>query len=94
VLDAKDAIDPRKVRLCSVDAATGLKAPIVFLIGAAELVEREQDLQLPPEQREEWVRDNTRRLYMAFTRADHSLVITWVGEPPECLARLTEHLYD
>lgn len=87
LVNAKDAIDPRKIRLCSLDAATGLEAPIVFLIGAAELVEREQDLQLPPEQREELVRDNTRRLYMAFTRAGQRLVITWVGELPECLER-------
>lgn len=84
-MDAKDVIDPRKIRLYRVDVATDLEVPIVVLIGAAEPLQREQNLQLPPEQREELVRDNTRRLYMAITRAGHQLVITWVGDPPECL---------
>ena len=86
VVDAKEMSGPAKVRLCSVDAATGLEAPIVFLIGAAELVEREQDLQLSAEQRAELLRDNTRRLYMAFTRAGMRLVITWVGDVPTSMA--------
>lgn len=48
----------------SPSCGSALIAPIVFLIGAVELVEREQDLRLTPEQREELARDNTRRLYM------------------------------
>lgn len=48
-MDAKDVIDPRKIRLYRVDVATDLEVPIVVLIGAAEPLEREQNLQLPPE---------------------------------------------
>jgi hypothetical protein len=80
IVDAKETASPGKIRLCSLDAATGLEAPVVFLVGAAELLEREGDLQLATEQREELIRDNTRRLYMAFTRAGLRLVITWTGQ--------------
>ena len=84
--DARKSAALRAVRVCSIDAATGLEAPIVFLIGAAELLEKEADLQMAPEQREELRRDNTRRLYMAFTRAGLRLFITWVGKVPDILA--------
>lgn len=83
--DARKPAVARAVRVCSIDAATGLEAPIVFLIGGAELLEREAGLQMSPEQREELRRDNTRRLYMAFTRAGLRLFVTWVGSAPEVL---------
>lgn len=88
VSDARNATTTPSVRVCSIDAATGLEAPIVFVIGASELLEREEDLQLAPDQRVELRRDNTRRLYMAFTRAGQRLVITWVGKLPRALERL------
>jgi len=88
--DARKAAVTRAVRVCSIDAATGLEAPIVFLIGGAELLEKEDDLQMSPEQRAELRRDNTRRLYMAFTRAGARLFITWVGPVPEVLNRRME----
>jgi superfamily I DNA/RNA helicase len=86
VCDARKTAVTRAVRVCSIDAATGLEAPIVFVIGASELLEREEDLQLGPDQRMEVRRDNTRRLYMAFTRAGQRLVITWVGALPSIWA--------
>lgn len=86
VCDARKTAVARAVRVCSIDAATGLEAPIVFVIGASELLEREEDLQLGPDQRMELRRDNTRRLYMAFTRAGQRLVITWVGALPSVWA--------
>jgi superfamily I DNA/RNA helicase len=73
------------IRVCGLDAATGLEAPIVFLVGAAELLEAEGDLQISADQRVELRRDNTRRLYMAFTRAGQRLIITWVGAVPTSL---------
>lgn len=82
VADARQTSGRGRVRVCSIDGATGLEAPIVFLIGGAELLEREDDLQLPADQREELRRDNTRRLYMGFTRAGLKLFITWVGALP------------
>ena len=81
--DARHASGRGKLRVCGIDAATGLQAPIVFVIGGAELLEREGDLQMSADQREELCRDNTRRLYMGFTRAGLKLCITWTGKVPE-----------
>ncbi len=83
VVDAREAdAGGERVRVCGLDGATGLEAPTVFLLGTAALIERERDLQLTAEQKTELRRDNTRRLYMAFTRAGLKLVITWVGPVP------------
>lgn len=85
VVDAKATGTTNAIRVCGLDAATGLEAPIVFVVGAAELLEAEEDLQLSRDQRGELRRDNTRRLYMAFTRAGQRLLITWTGKAPfEC----------
>ncbi len=82
VADAKQTSSQGKLRVCSIDGATGLEAPIVFVVGGAELLEAEEDLQMSSDQRAELRRDNTRRLYMAFTRAGVKLVVTWTGELP------------
>lgn len=82
VADAKQTSSRGKLRVCSIDGATGLEAPIVFVVGGAELLEAEEDLQMSSDQKEELLRDNTRRLYMGFTRAGMKLVVTWTGELP------------
>lgn len=82
VADARAAHQQAGIRVSALDAATGLEAPIVFVIGAAALTAAEDDLQLSPDQKAEIVRDNTRRLYMAFTRAGMRLVVTWIGQLP------------
>ncbi|MBK8986188.1 MAG: hypothetical protein IPM39_08920 [Chloroflexi bacterium] len=80
--------DPKnQIRVCSLDAATGLESPIVFLMGAHELYEQEQSIRLADEERAELIRDNTRKLYMAITRAGQRLVITYVGPLPEMLTQ-------
>jgi superfamily I DNA/RNA helicase len=86
---AAQAIDPRNrvigtpLRVCSLDSATGLESPIVFLVGTNRLHEAEASVRLSEDERAERVRDNTRRLYMAMTRAGQRLVLTYVGTPPE-----------
>jgi superfamily I DNA/RNA helicase len=82
ICDARLAGGAGKIRICALDGATGLEAAIVFIVGAAEMLEAENDLQLPVDQRAEMIRDNTRRLYMGFTRAGMRLVITWHGSLP------------
>lgn len=88
---AGTAVDPgqtdpqNQIRVCSLNAATGLESPIVFLMGVHELYEREQSIRLSEEERAELIRDNTRKLYMAITRAGQRLVITYVGSLPETL---------
>lgn len=89
VLGAGKAIDPKEgmrkdaIRVCTLNAATGLESPIVFLVGMRELHEQEQSLRLSEEERLELIRDNTRKLYMAITRAGQRLVMTYAGEVPE-----------
>jgi len=73
------------VRVTTLNAGTGLEAPIVFLAGLHELFEREQSLRLSDEEREEMILENTRKIYMAATRAGQRLVITYVGELPKDL---------
>lgn len=88
------AVDPKKhdpsdaVRVCTLNAATGLESPIVFLAGVRSLFEQEQSVRLSEEERAELVRDNTRKLYMAITRAGQRLMLTYVGELPEALRKL------
>ncbi|RME67644.1 MAG: hypothetical protein D6781_12760 [Verrucomicrobia bacterium] len=79
VSDARQASPADRIRVCALDGATGIEAPIVFLVGIEELLAAEAALRLSPEQREELIRDNTRRLYMAFTRAACRLVVTWTS---------------
>jgi superfamily I DNA/RNA helicase len=76
------AMDPKQtypgdyVRVTTLNAGAGLESPIVFLVGLRELFEQEQSLRLSDAEREALVRDNTRKLYMAATRAGQRLVIT------------------
>ena len=76
------------IRICPLDAVTGLEAPVVFLLGLHQLFQSELDLHLGDEERAEVVRDNTRRLYMACTRAGQRLVLCHVGAPPDALLSL------
>lgn len=85
VAHPKAGADPDRIRVCQLDSATGLESPIVFLLGAHRLLEAEGSLRIAEEERAERVRDTTRRLYMAMTRAGQRLVLTYVGEPPACL---------
>ena len=68
-------------RLTTSHAGTGLESPIVFLVGLPLLVD---------EEREGLIRDNTRKLYMAATRAGQRLVLTYSGELPEVLKSALE----
>ena len=87
----KTAVDPgyedpdNQIRVCSLNAATGLESPVVFLMGIHDLYQIEQSIRLSDEERFELIRDNTRKLYMACTRAGQRLVITYVGALPEIL---------
>jgi superfamily I DNA/RNA helicase len=56
-------------------AATGLERPIVFLLGADDLFDTEEDPRLSPEEKREKIRDHTRLIYVALTRAMERLVI-------------------
>ncbi len=78
----------KHIRVCTLNAATGLESPIVFIMGTHHLYEAEQSVRLSQDERAELIRDNTRKLYMAFTRAGQRLAITYVGDLPDILQRL------
>jgi superfamily I DNA/RNA helicase len=83
--DPKDNYPGDYVRVTTINAGAGLESPIVFLVGLRLLFEEEQSLRLSDEEREGLIRDNTRKLYMAATRAGQRLVLTYSGELPEVL---------
>jgi len=89
-LDPKDNYPGDYVRVTTINAGAGLESPIVFLVGLRSLFEEEQSLRLSDEEREGLIRDNTRKLYMAATRAGQRLVLTYSGKLPEVLASALE----
>jgi hypothetical protein len=75
--DAKAGPAPAAA-FCSVttlNAATGLEAPVVMLLGMDHLLEKEGDLRLSEGERAGICRDHTRMLYMGFTRAGQRLLV-------------------
>ena len=90
-MNPKDTYPGDYVRVTTLNAGAGLESPIVFLIGLRELFEEEQSLRLSDEEREELIRDNTRKIYMAATRAGQRLIFTYVGDLPETIRRIYSH---
>ena len=82
-MNAKDTHPGNYVRVTTLNAGAGLESPIVFLVGLRNLFEEEQSLRLADDERESIRRDNTRKIYMAATRAGQRLVITYVGDLPK-----------
>ncbi|MCW1884417.1 hypothetical protein OKA04_06715 [Luteolibacter flavescens] len=77
IRDAKSGPRPSEA-FCSVttlNAATGLEAPVVMLLGMDALLEREGDPRLSAEESAELKNDATRQLYMGFTRAGQRLIV-------------------
>lgn len=87
-MDPKDTFPGDYIRVTTLNAGAGLESPIVFLVGLRELFEEEQSLRLSDEEREMLIRDNTRKVYMAATRAGQRLVFTYVGDLPPVLKKL------
>ncbi|MFV2044051.1 MAG: UvrD-helicase domain-containing protein [Anaerolineales bacterium] len=88
--DPKEATSGRAIRVCTLNATTGLESPVVFLVGLRSLYEQEQSLRISDEERVDLIRDNTRKIYMAITRAGQRIVITYSGELPDWLKATTK----
>jgi hypothetical protein len=86
-IDAKETFPGDYVRVTTINAGAGLESQIVFLVGLRQLFEEEQSLRLSDEEREMLIRDNSRKLYMATTRAGQRLVLTYSGELPDVLGK-------
>lgn len=77
VHNAKDGICPSTAtcQTSTLNAATGLEAPYIFLLGIDHLLDKENNPLLTPEEKTELITTHTRQLYMAFTRASQKLII-------------------
>ena len=89
--DPKDTYPGDFIRVTTINAATGLESPIVFVAGTHEMFEMEKSLRMNVEERANLVRENTRKLYMAFTRAGQRLILTHRGELPASLKKLVQN---
>jgi len=87
-MDPKNTYPGDYVRVTTLNAGAGLESPIVFLVGLRELFEEEQSLRLSDDEREEFIRDVTRKIYMAVTRAGQRLVFTYVGDLPDIMKQV------
>ncbi|MDA0812763.1 MAG: hypothetical protein O3C21_10285, partial [Verrucomicrobia bacterium] len=65
------------VAIATLNSATGIERPVVFLLGIDALFESEGDPRLDQRQRSEMIRDHTRKVYMALTRAGEKLLISY-----------------
>ncbi|MDY7079696.1 MAG: DEAD/DEAH box helicase family protein [Chloroflexota bacterium] len=86
--DPKDVLPGDFIRVTTINAGTGLEGPVVVVAGIHEMFEREGSLRFSEDERAELVRKNTRKLYMAFTRAGQRLILTYVGDLPTSLKDL------
>lgn len=87
-LNAKETYPGDYVRVTSLNAGAGLESAIVFVVGLRDLLEKEQSLRLSDEEREAMILNNTRKLYMAITRAGQRLVFTYPGSENNLLDEL------
>jgi len=87
-LNAKETYPGDYVRATSLNAGAGLESAIVFVVGLRELFEKEQSLRLSDDEREAMILNNTRKLYMAITRAGQRLVFTYPGHGNNVLDEL------
>jgi hypothetical protein len=87
-MNPKDTCPGNYIRVTTLNAGAGLESPIVFLLGLSHLVEQENSLRIAGGERQVLVRDNSRKIYMAATRAGQRLVLTWVGEIPDLFRAL------
>jgi superfamily I DNA/RNA helicase len=91
-MNPKDTYPGNYIRVTTLNAGGGLESPIVFIVGLRTLFEKEQSLRLSDEEREALIKSNTRKLYMAITRAGQRLVFTYAGAGGNVLGDLLARL--
>lgn len=82
---AEFANSREKVRICSINACTGLEAQVVLIAGLDKLFETEEDLGRDELARAEIVRSNTKKVFVAITRATQKLLIFHSSEKTKSL---------
>ncbi len=84
-LSSGTSAEPGQIRICQLNSATGLESPIVFVIGLALFFEKEGNPILSPEERQALIKEHTRKLYVAMTRASQRLILSCSGPVPAAL---------
>ena len=79
-INAKENGHAGKIRVCTLNAATGLEAPMVFILGLDKIFEEEDALTTSPEDKPELIHRNTRKIYMAMTRAMTYLAVCFQSD--------------
>ncbi|WP_246455770.1 hypothetical protein [Ruficoccus amylovorans] len=77
IVSASDATDRTQMRITTINACTGIESPIVVVIGLDRLFEQEGALSLDDTDREELIRKNTKKVFVAITRAAQKLVVIY-----------------
>lgn len=68
------------MRVSTINACTGIESPIVVIIGLDRLFGQEKALGMDEIDREELVRKNTKRVFVAITRASQKVVVVFKSE--------------
>lgn len=77
VIAAEAATDRSKMRVTTIGACTGIESPVVVLVGLDRLLEKEEDLGLDAIEREELIKWNTKKVFVAITRAAQKLIVIY-----------------
>ncbi|HIO92151.1 MAG TPA: hypothetical protein EYG68_04810 [Leucothrix mucor] len=72
--------DEEAIRVCELNAATGIESPIVFITGLQVLFDKENTTSFGDRERHSLMVENTRKLYMGMTRASEKLVLLMTSD--------------
>lgn len=80
IVSASMAKDRSKMRITTIGACTGIESPVVVLVGLDRLLEAEESLGIDSIEREDLVRQNTKKIFVAITRAAQRLVVIYKND--------------
>ena len=72
--------DEEAIRVCELNAATGVESPIVFITGLQALFDLENKAMRGDREHYALIVENTRKLYMGMTRASDKLVLLMTSD--------------
>lgn len=75
IISAAKATNRAKMRVTTINACTGIESPVVVIVGMDRLFEAEDALHLDAIERAELIKQNTKKIFVAITRAAQRLVI-------------------
>lgn len=77
IVSASKATGRHQMRVTTINACTGIESPVVVVVGLDRMFEQEQALDLDESDREELIRKNTKKVFVAITRASQKLVVIY-----------------